>query len=272
MSKLYMLGTGNAMVTKCFNTCFTITNDNEDHILIDTGGGNTLLCQLEKLNISISKIKALFISHTHNDHITGVSWIVRIISLQMNKGTYTDNFNIYGEKSVLDACRTICNLTLGSKFTKYFDDKINFIEVENNTSLTILKNTFTFFNINSTKLVQFGFKATTESGTTLCFLGDEPFKENLKDYAENVDFLMHEAFCLFEERDLFNPYEKHHSTVKEACENSVTLHSKNLILFHTEDKNINHRKEFYTAEANYFCGCNVIVPNDLEIIDLEPTQ
>lgn len=269
MSKLYILGTGNAMVTKCFNTCFTITNENGDHILIDTGGGNTILSQLEKLNISTSKIKALFISHTHNDHITGISWIVRMIALQMNKGTYVDSFSIYGEDSVLDACRTICNLTLGKKFTKYFDDRIKFIPVTNNSSINILNNSFTFFDINSTKLKQFGFKIVTQSGTSLCFLGDEPYKDSLKDYAKDVDFLMHEAFCLYEERDLFNPYEKHHSTVKEACEHSVALNSKNLILFHTEDKNIKHRKEYYTAEANYFCVCNVIVPNDLEIIDLD---
>ena len=36
-------------------------------------------------------------------------------------------------------------------------------------------------------------------------------------YVKGSDWLLHEAFCLFGEADTFKPYEKHHSTVKEAC-------------------------------------------------------
>lgn len=45
--KLIMLGTGNALVTKCYNTCFVFENQNQ-YFLVDGGGGNTLLSQLEK--------------------------------------------------------------------------------------------------------------------------------------------------------------------------------------------------------------------------------
>lgn len=49
MEKLRMLGTGSAMVTKCYNTCFTISNNEEnEYFLVDTGGGNTILSNLEK--------------------------------------------------------------------------------------------------------------------------------------------------------------------------------------------------------------------------------
>ena len=46
---------------------------------------------------------------------------------------------------------------------------------------------------------------------------------------------MHEAFCLFGEADKFNPYEKHHSTVKEACQLVEQLQIPNLVLYHTEE-------------------------------------
>ena len=39
MKELILLGTGNAMVTKCFNTCFAIRQDDE-YFLVDAGGGN----------------------------------------------------------------------------------------------------------------------------------------------------------------------------------------------------------------------------------------
>lgn len=37
-----MLGTGHATVKKCYNTCFTIS-ENDKHFLVDTGGGNGIL-------------------------------------------------------------------------------------------------------------------------------------------------------------------------------------------------------------------------------------
>lgn len=64
--------------------------------------------------------------------------------------------------------------------------------------------------------------------------------------------------------EIFHPYEKHHSTVKDACELAEKLHVKNLLLYHTEDKNIAHRKELYGNEGrNYFSG-NLLIPDDLE--------
>ena len=55
MEKLNFMGTGSAMVTKCYNTCFTLSKD-EEYFLIDAGGGNTILSNLEKSNIKISNI------------------------------------------------------------------------------------------------------------------------------------------------------------------------------------------------------------------------
>ena len=46
-TELIMLGTGNATVTKCYNTCF-ILKTKETVLLVDAGGGNGILNQLEK--------------------------------------------------------------------------------------------------------------------------------------------------------------------------------------------------------------------------------
>lgn len=78
---------------------------------------------------------------------------------------------------------------------------------------------------------------------------------------------MHEAFCLDEEEPIFKAYEKHHSTVKTVCETMQPLNIKNLILYHTEDTHEN-KKELYTKEAKKYFSGNVIVPNDLEEIQL----
>ena len=50
-----MLGTGNALVTKCYNTCFTIHTP-QTMLLMDAGGGNGILAQLEKSEIKLGDV------------------------------------------------------------------------------------------------------------------------------------------------------------------------------------------------------------------------
>ena len=80
--------------------------------------------------------------------------------------------------------------------------------------------------------------------------------------------MLHEAFCLYAQADIFSPYEKHHSTVKDACELAEQLHVKNLILYHTEDTNLSKRRELYTAEGKEYYKGNLYVPYDLDVFEL----
>ena len=41
--KLTILGTGNAKVTKCYNTCFAL-NEDKEYFMIDGGGGMQKYC------------------------------------------------------------------------------------------------------------------------------------------------------------------------------------------------------------------------------------
>ena len=79
---------------------------------------------------------------------------------------------------------------------------------------------------------------------------------------------MSEAFCLFADADKYNPYEKHHSTAKDAAVLAKELGVKNLILYHTEDDHMEKRKKLYTEEAEAYFGGTIYVPEDLEVIRL----
>ena len=61
-----MLGTGNALVTRCYNTCFAIQDDDE-YFLVDAGGGNGIMRQLQDAGISMSQIHHIFLTHEHTD-------------------------------------------------------------------------------------------------------------------------------------------------------------------------------------------------------------
>lgn len=106
------------------------------------------------------------------------------------------------------------------------------------------------------------------NGEKLTCCGDEPYKECEEKYARGSKWLLHEAFCLYGQADIFKPYEKHHSTVMDACELAEKLQVKNLVLYHTEDKNIACRKEKYLEEGKSYYKGNLFVPDDLEVIHL----
>ncbi|OPJ65272.1 MBL fold metallo-hydrolase [Clostridium oryzae] len=265
-TQLIMLGTGYAMATKCYNTCFTIKN-NDDYFLIDAGGGNGIMLQLDKAGIAFTNIHNMFITHGHTDHILGAIWVIRKIASLMSQESYDGNFNIYCHNELSKMLSTFCEMTLAGKLLRFIGDRIIIHEVLDGTNIEINNMNVDFFDIYSTKAKQFGFAAILPNGQKLACLGDEPYNERCKKYIVNSDWMLCEAFCLYSQRDIFKPYEKHHSTVLDAGKLAASLKIKNLVLYHTEDKNLNSRKISYTAEAEKVFDGNVFVPDDLEVIN-----
>ena len=235
---------------------------------MDTGGGNGIMTQLEKAGIPMESIHEIFMSHEHTDHLLGLIWLIRMIATKMKKGQYEGNLNIYCHADLKEIILTITRLTVQAKFFNMIGERIFIHPVEDNEERDILGYHVTFFDIHSTKAKQFGFTMNLKNGKKFTFLGDEPYQEHEEVYAKDADWLLHEAFCLYADRDKYKPYEKHHTTVKEACENGEKLGAKNLILYHTEDKNLANRRELYTAEGSLYYHGNLIVPDDLERIVL----
>ena len=63
-----MLGTGNALATRCYNTCFTLHGEN-GVLLVDAGGGNGILTQLEKAGIRCEDISDIFVTLTSRSSV-----------------------------------------------------------------------------------------------------------------------------------------------------------------------------------------------------------
>ena len=216
----------------------------------------------------MESIHEIFMSHEHTDHLLGLIWLIRMIATKMKKGQYEGNLNIYCHADLKEIILTITRLTVQAKFFNMIGERLFIYPVEDNEERDILGYHVTFFDIHSTKAKQFGFTMNLKNGKKFTFLGDEPYQEHEEVYAKDADWLLHEAFCLYADRDKYKPYEKHHTTVKEACENGEKLGAKNLILYHTEDKNLANRRELYTAEGSLYYHGNLIVPDDLERIVL----
>lgn len=265
--ELIMLGTGHATVTKCYNTCFALKTK-QASLLIDAGGGNGILRQLDKAKISLQSLAGIFVTHVHTDHLLGVVWVIRMAAQAILSGQTERKFCIYSHNKVLWVLDLICRNTLSKEDTNLFGDRIVFRKIYHNECIDVGDLYLQFFDLASTKEIQFGFRATLPDNTTVVCLGDEPYKETLFPFVKNANWLLHEAFCLYKERNIYKPYEIHHSTALDAGRIAEELMVKKLLLYHTEDNNLDKRKYLYTQEAGQVFSGQIYVPDDLEKIIL----
>ena len=265
--KLVMLGTGNAAVTACYNTCFVLTEGGK-YFLVDGGGGNGVLRQLKGAGIDWKQIGDIFVTHKHIDHLMGIIWMLRMILQNMDRNNYEGQVRLYAHQELIALLKTQAELLLTKKETRFIGEGLLLIPLANGESHEIIGHETAFFDIESNKAKQFGFCMRLNGQERLCCCGDEPYKPCEEKYAKGSKWMMHEAFCLRAQADIFKPYEKDHSTVVDACACAEELGVENLILYHTEDKNIAQRKELYTREGSPFFHGKLYVPEDLETIEL----
>ncbi len=270
-TQITMLGTGNATVSQIYNTCFVLQTPST-LMLVDAGGGNGILSQLKKVNVQISDIHHLFVTHAHTDHVLGVIWVIRMVA--QCKG-YEGLLHVYGNDKVMKVIKTIIDMILAKKQLTKVAERVVFHQLEDGDCFEVGDMKLECFDIQSTKEKQFGFRAelpssSDESGKPLVLacLGDESYNEQNRRYIVGADWMMCEAFCLYADRDTFKPYEKCHSTALDAGKLAEELGVKNLILYHTEEKTLANRKENYTREAAENFKGRIFVPDDLEVIEL----
>lgn len=266
-AKITMLGTGSALVTRIYNTCFVL-DAGHGPLLVDAGGGNGIFAQMEKAGIDFHDLHYAFLTHGHTDHILGMIWVVRRIAQMVYAGDYEGTFVVYGHDEAIDMLSTFCHLAIPERFMKYLGSRMFFVTVDDGEEWNAAGCRLTAFDIGSTKTKQYGFVAILPDGRKLVCLGDEPYNGNNRTLVADADWLMSEAFCLYAHAEVFKPYEKHHSTAKDAGRLAAELHARNLLLYHTEDRNLDIRAEAYAAEAAQHFDGKIVVPDDLQTIIL----
>ena len=202
--RLTILGTGNAAVTECYNTCFALSDANR-HFLTDAGGGNRILKILKDTGIDIADIHDIFVTHEHVDHVLGIIWLIRIIGQRMNQGKYDDELRIYCHAELAKKIQTIANMTIQQKVCRHIGERIRFDIVCDGDSRHILDCPVTFFDIGSTKAKQFGFTMLLPDGQKFTCVGDETYIEANINHVTGSDWLLHEAFCQVEDAEKFSP-------------------------------------------------------------------
>lgn len=267
MPSIKMLGTGHGFTFDIYNTCFLLKNNNE-FLLVDTGGSVEIVRRLKLSKIELRDIHQIFISHCHTDHILGLMWILKRMSKLFLNGTYEGKLNIYCNVEVAKAITNIYSNLFPTNRVDSLNKYIFFNVLKDGDEFQTIGLNFTAIDMNAKKNSLLGFEVILDNNKRLCFLGDEECDVKVYDRIKGADYVMHEAFCLDSEEHIFKPYEKHHSTVKSVCSKMNELNINNLILYHTEETHIDNRKELYIDEGKNYFNNNILVPNEMEEIEL----
>lgn len=266
MNKLIMLGTGNGGTLDLYNTCFVIQNEN-GNFLVDTGGGVEIIKRLKQSGIDYKSLRHIFISHSHTDHVLGIFWLFKLMSRDIMRGVINEKIIIYCNDVVYETIKEVSKHILPDKLMNAIYSAVDFKILNDGNKYNIYGVDYTFFDVQAKGTKLFGFKCILNN-KKLVFLGDETINPNLYDRINGFDYVMHEAFCLDSEENVFHAYEKNHSTAKSVSQIMNKLDVKNLILYHTEESHGENRKELYTKEAKSVFDGNIIVPNDLDVIEI----
>ncbi|MDD4150701.1 MAG: ribonuclease Z [Bacteroidales bacterium] len=127
--KLRILGSSSALPTsERFPTAQVVLYNNEPY-LIDCAEGTQM--QMRKYGVPFGKLKNIFISHLHGDHIYGIFGLLSSFNLLGRK----QKLNIYAPAKLKDIYETVLNLN--NDQLKY---KINFVPLDNSGKIKIFEN------------------------------------------------------------------------------------------------------------------------------------
>ncbi|MDO5538123.1 MAG: MBL fold metallo-hydrolase, partial [Desulfovibrionaceae bacterium] len=237
--------------------------------MVDGGGGVTLLHQLKHAGYSWTRMRDIFVTHKHIDHVLGIVWMLRLFCSAMKSGRLDGEVRVHAHDELVPLLRLLGEQLLMPDEAAMLGKSVRLVSVSDGETREIIGRRVTFFDIGSTKTRQFGFAMDYAPDKRLVCLGDEPFHPVEEKYVRGCDWLLHEAFCLRSEADIFHPYEKHHSTVADACELAERMGVKNLLLYHTEDTHGDRRRDLYLAEGQPLYSGRLFVPEELESLNID---
>ena len=111
--KLTILGCHSATPRVSANPTSQVLEIKNHTFLIDCGEGTQV--QLRKYKVKFSKIKNIFISHLHGDHVFGLIGLISTFRL-LNRET---EINVYGPKGIKELIITQLRLTPGCSISLF---------------------------------------------------------------------------------------------------------------------------------------------------------
>ena len=261
--KIKFFGVWAALNESMDNTYFLIEDWN-NKLQVDCGWGLNLAQLVKRKKIGF---KNLFITHCHTDHFLGFFHLFRTITKEIPK------LNIYCSMFVEKNIREISRLIIWKDKNNMLDNWIiNFINNDDLNKQNIWEFEIEPINLNSKKMIQFGFLLKYKWIKVL-FFWDEAVWVLSRDDLDKfnwVDYLICESLTV-DSNDLKNWWKTDlekmsHISAKTAWKIANKLDVKNLILIHTHE--LLNREVVLKEDAKQEFYWNIIVPKAWDEIKL----
>jgi len=261
--RIIFLGTAGSTPTKFRGMPSVAIEQSGDIFLFDCGEGTQR--QMMQFGVNISKVKAIFLSHTHGDHTLGLAGLVRTMALNNRTAPLDVYIPKGGEKAITDLINfdnaqmnykiTVKPIKVGEVYkgrdfnisafklvhttsTYGFvfkeDDKIRFLKskikslgIKGETFSTLIKNKSVKVGNKTIKLKDITY---TKKGKKIVYATDtRPTQETLK-AAKDADILIHESTYAESEQELAK--KRFHSTATEGAQIAKRAKVGRLVLTH----------------------------------------
>ncbi len=280
MIKIVTLGTAGSTPTKARGLPSIAIVHDGDVYLFDCGEGTQM--QMMRFGLNISKVKAIFVSHIHGDHVIGIAGLLRTMALNNRK----DGIDIYVpqgakrpiqsliffDKAIIRFPIAIKEIKAGNVYKKE-DFEISAFKVEHSVlaygylfrerdRLRFIKDRCRAAGLKNTMFSELAKKGSLrigkkdvrlkdvtymQKGASVAYATDTRPSVSTVNAAMNCDILIHEAN--FMESEAQKAMDRKHSTAKEAAGVAKKAKVKKLILTHISARYRNTKEMLKEARS-----------------------
>jgi ribonuclease BN (tRNA processing enzyme) len=247
--KLIILGSGTCVPSLKRSAPAYYLEGEGKQVLVDCGAGTVL--QLERAGRSYRDIDAIFITHTHPDHVAG---LLPLIHGLVATPFYTREKTLLlaGPKGFAQFCETYITSVLGKNKTPF----VQIIEIEDKLDYPPF-HVFIARTVHIANSIAFRFETGSAS---VVFTGDADYDQGLIALSQNCDLLI--ADCAFPE----SMKQQGHMTPGECGLIAKKAEVKKLILSHLHILPVNDIDKLKECQ-NVFKG-DVVLAEDLMEVNL----
>ena len=280
MMQLVFLGTGGSTPTKERGMPAIALQRDGDVFLFDCGEGTQM--QAMKFDVNIAKIAAIFITHTHGDHVIGIAGLVRTLALN-KRPKPLEIFVPAGEEKKITTLLTFDKALIGypvivkgissgviykgKDFTisafrlNHRVPTVGYVFRENDRRHfdkekcmrlglkgTMFRDLIAKGSITvNGKRVSLSSVSTQERGKSIVYAGDTRPVASTVNAAKGADVLIHESSFADMHKSLAK--ERLHSTAGEAAKIAKKAGCKSLFLIHLSARYKNHEQLLKDAKS-----------------------
>ncbi len=206
MGRVILLGTGDPLNGERAQSCLAVPLAGNETMLVDASSGTVVLRQLEAASIALERVRHLFVTHRHFDHVGGLAPLLTALAAVPDA-----SLTVHATPATLATLRELLALTIPG-VEGWLGERLGWRGLTPGEPVGASDAEVTPFEVDH-GLECVGFRIERD-GSAMTFAADTRPCENVVRYAKGADLLVHEAYGL--ESNAEQAHAFGHSTAAEA--------------------------------------------------------